>query len=60
MAKLNLNLDTIQTLKRASTFYKIPLGIMVNVIYVEERKFWKTQKETCDAILEDLAEGSIS
>lgn len=52
--------ETIRTLKTASKVFHIPYWMMVNVIYAEERRFWKTQKQTCDAIVENLAEGSIS
>lgn len=57
---MKLSKETILTLRSASKVFHIPYWMMVNVIYMEERKFWKTQKETCDAIVENLAEGSIS
>lgn len=52
--------ETIRTLKTASKVFHIPYWMMVNVIFAEERRFWKTEKQTCDAIVENLAEGSIS
>lgn len=57
---MELNKETIRTLKTASKVFHIPYWMMVNVIYAEERRFWKTEKQTCDAIVENLAEGSIS
>lgn len=57
---MKLSKETILTLRSASKVFHIPYWMMVNVIYMEERKFWKTEKQTCDAIVENLAEGSIS
>lgn len=57
---MELSKETILTLRSASKVFHIPYWMMVNVIYAEERRFWKTEKQTCDAIVENLAEGSIS
>lgn len=57
---MKLSKETILTLRSASKVFHIPYWMMVNVIFAEERKFWKTEKQTCDAIVENLAEGSIN
>lgn len=57
---MELSKETILTLRSASKVFHIPYWMMIHVIYMEERQFWKTEKETCDAIIENLAEGSIS